>query len=121
MAEKRKSRRIVAPETIPVKDSSSNVTVGYLRDLSIHGMMVTGKGPFEKDQPYQLKVVLPRPVMGTRTIELRATCKWKTKTANRGVFDVGLQFPALPQDVELLIVLIQAEYAVRALPSEVNC
>jgi hypothetical protein len=118
MTNKRKERRVYAPDVLPVKDQASHLTIGFLRDLSLHGMKLTGKGPFTEGKQCKLIVVLPRSVMGKRSVELMATCKWKTKTAKRDVFDAGFLFGQLTENQELLILLVQAEYAVRALDDE---
>lgn len=118
MNDNRKDRRIYAPEVLPVKDKASHLTLGFLRDLSVHGMKLTGRGPFKDGQKYNLSIVLPRAVMGARTIQLEATCKWKAKTQKRDIFDAGFQFGRLTEDQELMVVLVQVEYAVKALDFE---
>jgi hypothetical protein len=118
MAEKRKSRRIVAPEALPVKDSETRVTLGFLCDLSIGGMMIIGDGPFVVNKPRRIKIILPQRIMGTRHLELEAICRWKAKTPARGGFNAGYEFAALTQEQELLIALVEAEYVVRGLPLE---
>lgn len=118
MTNKRKDRRIYAPDVLPVKDRVSCLTLGFLRDLSVHGMKLTGKGPFTQGNIYRLKLVLPRAVMGKRSVELEACCRWKSKTAKKDVFDAGFQFAELSEDTELLILLVQAEYAVKMMDVE---
>ncbi len=118
MTDNRKDRRIYAPEVLPVKDKASHLTLGFLRDLSLHGMKLTGRGPFSEGKKYNLSIVLPRAIMGLRTIQLDATCKWKAKTPKRDIMDAGFEFGPLTENQELLIVLVQVEYAVKALDFE---
>ncbi len=118
--ERRKARRVVAPEALAVKYPATRVTLGLLYEISIGGMMITGNGPFVIGRPLKLKVMLPLRIMGTRHIELEAICRWKAKTASRGVFNAGFEFATLTPVQELLIALIEAEYVVRALPLEVT-
>ncbi len=117
MSEKRKSRRVTTPESLAVKDPETRVTLGFLVDLSTGGMMLTGEGPFHINKTMTIKIVLPYRVMGARHLELKAICRWKTKTPSRGMFSAGYEFPQVSAEQELMINLIQAEYVVRALPA----
>jgi hypothetical protein len=115
MKERRKSRRVPAADSLPIRNRMTNEVVGFLQDLSGQGMMVSGKGPFDLNQPYKLKVILLKPVMGVRQIELEATCKWKKKESGQKAWLAGFEFAHLSLDQELLILLIGAEYAVASM------
>jgi c-di-GMP-binding flagellar brake protein YcgR len=114
MAERRKSRRILSLESLPVRDKVTGEVIGFVRDLSEHGMMVSGQGPFAVNRSYKLKMILLKPVMGTRQIELEAICMWKSKEPRHKAYRAGFSFANLSPENELRILQIGAEYAVCA-------
>ncbi len=117
MAEKRKSRRVATTEQLAVKDPQTRVTLGFLRDLSVGGMFITGQGPFSVNKPTTIKIVFPFRIMGERQLELKAVCRWRAKTPSQGMYSAGYEFVDVTAEQELVINLIQAEYLVRALPA----
>jgi c-di-GMP-binding flagellar brake protein YcgR len=119
MAERRKSRRILSLESLPVRDKATGEVVGFVRDLSENGMMISGQGPFSVNRTYRLKMILLKPIMGTRQIELEAICKWKSKDPQHKAYKAGFSFSNLSAENELRILLVAAEYAVCSAEIEV--
>lgn len=117
MPEKRKTRRIAPSEMLAVKDPQTRVTLGFLRDISVGGILLEGQGPFTLNKLTRVKIVFPFRIMGERHLELDAICRWRTKTPSRGVLSAGFEFVNTTPDQELAINLLQAEYLVRALPA----
>lgn len=119
MTERRKSRRVNSLESLPVRDRATGEVIGFVRDLSDHGMQISGQGPFVVNRSYKLKLILLKPVMGTRQIELGAVCKWKSKETHHKAFRAGFSFADISAENELRILLLGAEYAVCAAEIEV--
>lgn len=117
MADKRKSRRVPTTESLAVKDPQTRVTLGFLRDISVGGMLINGQGPFYLNKPTTIKIVFPFRIMGERHLDLKAICRWRTKTPSQGMYSAGYEFVNITAEQELVINLIQAEYLVRALPA----
>ncbi|MFZ1683103.1 MAG: PilZ domain-containing protein [Candidatus Zixiibacteriota bacterium] len=118
MTEKRKDRRFTANEALAVKDASSKLTIGLLQDISHHGLLITGKGPFKVNATYKLKLMLPKSIMGHRSVEIDALCKRVAKNKEAKGFDAGFSFKTLEGDLDLVIRFLEAEYAVVAIPVE---
>jgi hypothetical protein len=114
MTERRKSRRILSLESLPVRDKATGEVIGFVRDLSEHGMMISGQGPFAVNRSYKLKMILLKPIMGSRQIEFEAICRWKSKEPRHKAYRAGFCFANLSAENELRILLIGAEYAVCA-------
>ena len=118
MSDKRRDRRFSASEALAVKDVGSKLTIGLLQDISHSGLMITGKGPFKINTSYKLKLMLPKMIMGHRSIELEAVCKWVAKNKVAKAVDAGFAFKPLGGDLDLVVRFLEAEYAVLAIPTE---
>ncbi len=119
MPEKRKNRRLTAPEPLAVKDGDTRLTLGFLQDISHHGLMLTGKCPFRVGASYKLKLILPKAIAGVRSVELDAVCRWVSRSNLKKAYDAGFQFVSVSADKDLVIRLLEVEYAIDALPNEI--
>ena len=118
MQERRKHRRLNASDPLPVRDSRTRKTVGFLQDISICGLMVSGQGPFKVDVNYKLTLALPKSFVGVRSLELDAVCRWVAKSRTKKALEAGFEFAPLPAKLEFVVRLLQAEYAVSAIEVE---
>lgn len=119
MNERRKHRRFTAPEPLAVKESGTRLTLGFLQDISHNGLMLRGKCPFRIGATYHLKIILPKSISGSRSIEIEAVCKWVSQSNLKKAYDAGFEFTPLPTEKEIVIRLLEADYAISALPSEI--
>jgi hypothetical protein len=108
--DQRKSRRLALFDDFQVLDSQTGELLGYMRDVSSHGMMVVGSLAPAVDQVYKLAIVLPELIMGEKMFELQATCRWHTIDVRRGFHNSGFQFGELTQQARHILEQIESDY-----------
>jgi len=110
VTDRRKSRRVALFDDFHVLDSQTGDLLGYIRDISSHGMMVVGSLVPVVDQAYKIAVVLPEPIVEVKTLQLEATCRWHTIDVQRGFHRSGFQFGELAFREQHIVEQIQTEY-----------
>ncbi|UCD94498.1 MAG: PilZ domain-containing protein [Candidatus Zixiibacteriota bacterium] len=92
-----------------IVDRNSGNIVGTLGDITIRGLMLIGDNPFETNAIYQLKLVMPTAVMGSREIPFDGRCIWSKETAESGRFCAGFQFTDISsQNVERIELMVES-------------
>ena len=108
--DRRKPQRVALFDDFHVLDSQTGELLGYIRDISSHGMMVVGSLVPVVDQAYKISVVLPEPIVEVKTLQLEATCRWHTIDVKRGFHKSGFQFGTLANPEAHIVEQIQIEY-----------
>jgi len=108
--DRRKPPRVALFDDFLVMDSQTGELLGYIRDISSHGMMVVGSLVPVVDQTYKLSVVLPEPIAEVKALQLEATCRWHTIDVKRGFHKSGFQFGTLAHPEAHIVEQIQIEY-----------
>jgi hypothetical protein len=108
--DRRKSKRVALFDDFHVLDAETGELLGYIRDVSSRGCMVTGTLALVVERRYKLAVVFPEPIVGEKVLKLEATCRWHTYNAKRGFHEAGFQFGELAILESHLLQQIQTEY-----------
>ena len=108
--DRRKPTRVALFDDFHVLDSQTGELLGYIRDISSHGMMVVGSLMPVVDQAYKISVVLPEPIAEVKAFQLEATCRWHTVDVKRGFHKSGFQFGTLAHPEARIVEQIQTDY-----------
>ena len=108
--DRRKPPRVALFDDFHVLDSQTGELLGYIRDISSHGMMVVGSLVPVVDQAYMISVVLPEPIAEAKNLKLEATCRWHTVDVKRGFHKSGFQFGSLAHPEAHIVEQIQIDY-----------
>jgi len=114
MAERRRSQRVPVHDDFQVTSGVTGETVGHLRDLSRHGMVILGSAEFEVGHLYRLIVSLPEAVLNCHYLELVVLCRWHRSEASCSTHKAGFEFIGLSHRSETVIRQIQVDYAFSA-------
>ena len=92
-----------------IVDRNSGNLAGTLGDITVKGLMLIGEKPFETHSTYQLKLVMPATIMGSKEIPFDARCIWCKETADYNRYCSGFQFTDIsPHNVERIEMMIES-------------
>ena len=99
-------------EFLRVYDLRSMEIVGYVADISLDGIQLVGKDPFEIDQLYQFYIELPaEQIGGEPQLEVAANIIWRKEDRIPNYFDAGFQFLGLEWESKKSIDFLTHHYA----------
>ena len=113
MEERRQETREKMTAFTPVYDSHPRTLLGYLADLTLHGVMVTGEKPLETDRRGILAIEFPDnlpDLSPTRvTIPARVARCDRDDTSPR-YYNIGFEFTEVKPENEKMIKAILKRY-----------
>lgn len=74
-----------------VFNCSNDKLIGNLVDISTRGIMLVSDTKIDINQRYQLKMILPESLEGSREVEFEAESRWCQNDANKDFFDTGFE------------------------------
>ena len=108
MGEKRRLSRRNLRHQLMVLDRETDELVGYLVDITTEGMMLTCKKPVNAEGTFNLKMLLPDKIKGSRQISFVAQNIWYRKDTSSGFYKTGFRLREISNgSKEAIQVLIQ--------------
>ncbi len=90
-----------------VFDGMGSKVIGYLVNISSHGLMLLGDFPIPVNEEYKLRMRLPHELVEKGEIILNAVSRWCKNDTNPDFYLTGFQLhdisPALKDDIAALI------------------
>jgi len=114
MKERRKEQRKNLMAYTQVFDLYGGNLLGYLGDLNLHGAMVIGDKPMEKDIELTMAIELPElPTINATRITLPARVAWSEQDISPEFFNVGFEFKHVTDAQKDIIEAILDKYEFR--------
>lgn len=114
MKERRKEQRKNLMAYTQVFDLYGGNMLGYLGDLNLHGAMVIGDKPMEKDTELTIAIELPElPTTSATRITLPVRVAWSEQDISPEFFNVGFEFKEVTDDQKNIIAAILNNYEFR--------
>ena len=107
MQERRKEERISISANIEVVDRLYDERIGILMDISPRGIRIKAEDPIEAYEEIKLRLLLPKKILGQKSISATATCVWCKPDDEPDRWQVGFEFYKVSQqDASAIIGLI---------------
>ncbi len=74
-----------------VMEQDLNEVIGYLVDITTHGIMIMSESPIDPGVTMKLKVLLQTDMSEKEYLNFGAKCKWCKKSINDISYDVGFE------------------------------
>lgn len=97
MAEKRRLKRRHLIYYLNVFDRNTEQCVGQLVNITTKGLMLTSEEPIEKDNIFEMKMMLPEEIKGRDRITFDARSLWYRKSAKPEFYDIGFELLNISQ------------------------
>lgn len=123
MEDKRKDKRIPV-EAHPDESSTGNTyievvdavngrVIGYVEDLSAHGVRVIGPRPIEKGRCLTIQLSLSEQIDGADTIEMQVCSAWTQADSLSTMHRTGFKFESVSEADEVLLTNLLRQIADR--------
>ncbi len=123
MEDKRKDRRLPVeahPDEsstgntyIEIVDVAADQVIGYVEDLSAHGLRVIGPNPVDKGRRLTARLSLSEPIDGSDSIELKLCCAWTRKDPLSSMYQSGFELESVADEDQLLLTSLLRQIAER--------
>ena len=115
MRDQRKATRRTLMAFTPVYDSKRMTLLGYVRNLSLSGVMLIGERTAESNEEKMLRIEFPNDVADfTSThINIPARVIWCQQNENSKYFNIGVEFTQITPEHRQLIQTILVRYQFR--------
>lgn len=94
-----------------VFDRASNALVGNLVDISPIGIMLVSDKPQDVGREYQLRMMLPELVEGSRYIDFNGRAVWTKNDINPDFYDTGFELVEPSQEFMAVLESLLEELA----------
>ena len=101
--DRRKTERIRLNTEIVVYDTTTQIRVGRLVDISTEGIMVAGGNPMKVNNIYEFRILLPVSIYGKSEIVFDAHCLWCQKINNSSKYQAGFQLRGATRELKEMI------------------
>jgi hypothetical protein len=91
MEEKRGLKRRHLIYYLRVFEKNADQPIGHMVDISTGGMMLISEKPIKTDHVFELRMVLPVEIEGSREITFSAESKWCSEDENPDFYNTGFQ------------------------------
>ena len=114
-SDKRKALRKKLMAFTPVYDLNPRVLLGYVKNLSLLGIMVVGKKAVETGKDKLLKIEFPDdlPDVVSTHITIPVRVAWCKQDESRKYFNIGFEFTQVTPEHAALFQAIMARYQFR--------
>ncbi|MBW1707554.1 MAG: PilZ domain-containing protein [Deltaproteobacteria bacterium] len=108
MEVKRKQKRRDLITYLRVFGENAEQPIGHLVTITTDGMMLISEEPIETGKVFQLRVVLPAEIEGSKEVSLPAKSMWCREDENPAFYNTGFQLinPS-PNHIKIIEHLIQ--------------
>jgi len=94
MENRRKHRRYLMFDMLPVALANRKGCIGYLMDLTPAGMMIRSNCALKPGGRYGVRIDLREPAGGETRLEVVADCQWCRRAPTGNGYNAGLQLAA---------------------------
>lgn len=94
-------------------DTTNGEVVGYVEDLSAHGLRVIGPHPIEKGRSLTIELSLSEQVEGSDSIVLQARSAWTRKDSLSSMHRTGFRLESISDNDQLLLTSLLRQIAER--------
>ena len=94
-----------------VFDQDSKDIIGHLTDISTAGLMLVSVRPIDKDAEFNVRVILPKEVLGRTELQLKVQCSWCRPDAIPAFHVAGFQYVEIDLDKMKLIDALTSEFS----------
>ena len=106
MENRRKHKRTLMFDMLPVSLSSLGECIGHLVDITAVGMMIRSSCPVEVGSHFTIEVELREPVEGNDLLQVEGECVWCRRAPIWDGFNAGFQLTATsPQATRMIEAL----------------
>mgnify|MGYP006278230215 CR=1 FL=1 len=98
---------------IEVIDTVNGQVVGYIEDLSAHGLRVIGPHPVERDKLLTVQLSLSEQIDGCDSIELSVRSAWTQKDPLSNMHRTGFRLESVSDDDQLVLTSLLRQIAER--------
>ena len=108
MEDKRKLKRRDLISYLRVFGEDPDKTIGHLVDITTEGIMLISEEAIETGMVFQLRMVLPAEIEGSREVTFSAESKWCREDENPAFYNTGFKLinPS-PEHIKIIEHLIQ--------------
>ena len=108
MEEKRRLQRRHLIYYLRVFEKNADQPLGHMVDISTEGMMLISEQPVKTETVFELRMVLPVEIEGSREVHFSAESRWCREDENPDFYNTGFQLinPS-PEHVKITEHLIQ--------------
>lgn len=107
MHDRRRSTRRKTPCPTAVFETQNGKILGFIVNISVDGVMLKCEEPTAVDQPFELSIELPDPILGRRDLTVRAHSLWSQKSRAGSYHLAGFELLDLSSEdcriIELLV------------------
>ncbi|CAN2040904.1 PilZ domain-containing protein [Candidatus Magnetomoraceae bacterium gMMP-15] len=108
MSNQRSQKRIHLIYYLRVFNTENDQLLGHLVDITTEGLMLISESPIKKDIDFNLRMVLPETIEGSKIIHFQAKSIWCKKDINPDFYDTGFQFTKVSSEqIEIIERLIK--------------
>lgn len=108
MEVKRKQKRRDLLTYLRVFGENAEQPIGHLVDITTEGMMLISEEPIETGKVFQLRVVLPAEIEGSKEVTFSAKSMWCREDENPAFRNTGFQLiDPSPEHIKIIEHLIQ--------------
>lgn len=105
MNDRRRNRRRIPKQNLPVLDLTTGKPIGELANLSSEGAMFITPKMIRTNTKIKCRLVLARPIMGKDEIKFKADCRWCRKNIKSGKWESGYKLEVTEVNKELISYL----------------
>jgi hypothetical protein len=115
MSDQRKEVRKKLMAFTPVYDTNQKVLLGYVRNLSLLGVMVVGEKTVEIDTDRLLKIEFPGdlPGLASERVTIPARAVWCRQDESLKYYNTGFEFALVTPEHAAIFEAIMARYQFR--------
>ncbi|MDU9038286.1 PilZ domain-containing protein [Pseudomonas corrugata] len=118
MYKKRRIDRQDLPCFLKVFNGVNDRLIGYLGNVSEHGLMLISTLPLMVGADFELHLKIPAADEGPqRNIKLKATCLWCHEDVTPQHFDAGFSLHGAPPEYGQLVSALQQYFSFHSLPA----
>jgi len=94
-----------------VINAETQEVIGYLVNITTDGLMLTSEAPLDTEAVFQLKVIFPAEIKGSKELTLSATSRWCDQDEEDSRFyNTGFQLVDLPKPDAKIIKQLMKKY-----------
>lgn len=94
-----------------VFDQATQYILGHLTDISTAGLMLVSERKIDPGSLFEVRVILPKEVMGRTELPLKITCCWCSPDAIPEFYAAGFQFEEISLSQKKLIDALTTEFS----------
>jgi len=112
MTNHRKTERIKAVTFTTVYDHNTDVLLGFLGNLTLHGAMIIGEKNLERDRDITLRVEFQETSeIPTENLIIPAHIAWCKEQEDQIYFHTGVEFREVSRQMEKIIASVLEKYS----------